>query len=165
MKKGIAFIGIVMLPLSVFSQVGLTPHFIDTLGAPILEIVGSRDYNFGTVLVGNRVEHVFDFINKGNRPLIIRQINPNGYPGSASWSREPVLPGGFGRIRCSYETSMSVRPSEIAKMFDPIYNPGKVDQSFWIVSNARNGDSTGRIRLTIAGVVSPLPQVDSARAH
>lgn len=51
------------------------------------------DFNFGTVLEGEKVSHTYKFTNTGNEPLILS--NAQGSCGCTvpKWPREPIPPG------------------------------------------------------------------------
>ena len=53
----------------------------------------ATEFNFGTVLEGEKVSHTYQFTNTGNEPLILS--NAQGSCGCTvpKWPREPIPPG------------------------------------------------------------------------
>lgn len=56
------------------------------------------EFNFGTVLEGEKVSHTYKFTNTGNEPLILS--NAQGSCGCTvpKWPREPIAPGASAEI-------------------------------------------------------------------
>lgn len=56
------------------------------------------EFNFGTVLEGEKVSHTYSFTNTGNEPLILS--NAQGSCGCTvpKWPREPIAPGASADI-------------------------------------------------------------------
>jgi len=61
-------------------------------------------YDFGEVFEGTKVRHEFVFTNVGDEPLVIE--NAKGGCGCTvpEWPREPIPPGGKGKIVVEYNT-------------------------------------------------------------
>ena len=61
-------------------------------------------YDFGTVMEGEKVEHLYVFTNTGDEPLIIS--NAKGSCGCTvpDWPREPIAPGEQGEIKVVFDT-------------------------------------------------------------
>ncbi|MGC3944837.1 MAG: DUF1573 domain-containing protein [Chryseolinea sp.] len=83
-------------------------------------------HDFGDIVQGDKVEHVFKFTNTGNEPLIITNVQvtcgcttPKGYP------RDPIAPGGKGEITIAFNSA--------GKM-------GRQNKVVTVVSNASNAD-------------------------
>jgi len=62
------------------------------------------EFDFGTVEMGEKVEHVYKFTNSGDEPLTIS--NAKGSCGCTvpQWPKEPIAPGESGEILVSFDT-------------------------------------------------------------
>ena len=61
-------------------------------------------FDFGTVVSGEKVSHIYTFTNSGSEPLIIS--NAKGSCGCTvpEWPREPIPAGGKGEIRVEFNS-------------------------------------------------------------
>ncbi len=96
-------------------------------------------FDFGTVVDGEKVRHVYNFTNTGAEPLIIS--NARGSCGCTvpQWPQEPIAPGDKG---------------EIVVEFDSKGKPGRQTKTVTITANTNPTTS----KLTITG------EVDAANA-
>jgi len=72
---------------------------------PLTEITFEEDtYDFGEVMEGEKVVHVYKFKNTGKEPLVIS--NAKGSCGCTvpEWPREPIPVGGSGEIRVQFDS-------------------------------------------------------------
>ena len=72
---------------------------------PLTSIAFEEDtYDFGEVMEGEKVVHVYKFKNTGNEPLVIS--NAKGSCGCTvpDWPREPIPVGGSGEIRVQFDS-------------------------------------------------------------
>ncbi len=62
------------------------------------------EFNFGKVKAGEKVEHEYTFKNTGKEPLVIS--NAKGSCGCTvpEWPKEPIAPGGTGKIRVNFDS-------------------------------------------------------------
>ncbi len=62
------------------------------------------DYDFGEVMDGDKVEHVYKFTNTGSEPLVIS--NAKGSCGCTvpAWPKEPIPPGKTGEIMVRFDS-------------------------------------------------------------
>lgn len=62
-------------------------------------------FDFGEIMEGDKVEHVYAFTNNGDEPLIIS--NAKGSCGCTvpDWPREPIAPGAQGEIKVVFNSS------------------------------------------------------------
>ncbi len=77
----------------------------DTPTGPVTKIEFEETvYDFGEVFEGEKVRHEFVFTNVGDEPLVIE--NAKGGCGCTvpEWPREPIPPGGKGKIVVEYNT-------------------------------------------------------------
>ena len=61
-------------------------------------------FDYGTIMEGEKVTHVYDFVNTGDEPLIIS--NAKGSCGCTvpDWPREPIAPGDKGEIKVVFDS-------------------------------------------------------------
>jgi len=72
---------------------------------PLTSITFDEDtYDFGEVMEGEKVVHVYKFKNTGKEPLVIS--NAKGSCGCTvpEWPREPIPVGGNGEIRVQFDS-------------------------------------------------------------
>ncbi len=72
---------------------------------PLTSITFDEDtYDFGEVLEGEKVVHVYKFKNTGKEPLVIS--NAKGSCGCTvpDWPREPIPVGGSGEIKVQFDS-------------------------------------------------------------
>jgi hypothetical protein len=93
-------------------------------------------HNFGTFKEELGVQTVsFNFKNDGKSPLILNNVQASCGCTTPEWTREPIVPGGKGMIKVSY---------------DPRNRPGVFNKTIRVSSNAENAD----VVLTILGEVT-----------
>lgn len=94
----------------------------------------NSNYNFGEVVLGDKVEHVYKFTNTGNEPLIITDVKVScGCTLPKSWPRDPVMPGDAGELVIQFNSAAK-----------PL---GKLERTTQIISNASNVDA-GQIKFS-----------------
>lgn len=94
-------------------------------------------HNFGKIKEADGlVSTVFEFVNTGNVPLIIQDVQTSCGCTTPEYSKEPVRPGEKGFVKALY---------------DPSGRPGFIDKEITVKSNAENSP----IVLKISGTVVP----------
>ncbi len=73
-------------------------------GLPIMKFE-EMEYNFGTLIQGEKVSHKFKFTNTGEGNLVISSVKPSCGCTSPKWSREPVKPGEQGYVELTFDSS------------------------------------------------------------
>jgi hypothetical protein len=77
---------------------------------------------FGPIAVGERISHVFQFVNSGKSPLIISGVYPScGCTTLKDWPKDPIAPGASGQISIDFNSTG---------------NSGKVDKTITVSTNA-----------------------------
>jgi hypothetical protein len=105
--------------------------------APIISF-DSLICNFGTLAVGEKFPHTFQFTNTGSAPLIIAQVSPScGCTTAKDWPQQPIAPGESGKISVEFNSSG---------------NSGKVDKSITVLTNCIPSVTTLRFKGSVAGV-------------
>ncbi len=99
------------------------------------------DHDFGDVKEEEGpITFTFEFVNKGNAPLIISNVKASCGCTTPGWSKEPVLPGEKGFVKAQY---------------NPANRPGSFRKSLTVTSNSSAG---GTSMLYIQGNVAPKPR-------
>jgi Protein of unknown function (DUF1573)/HYDIN/CFA65/VesB-like, Ig-like domain len=62
-------------------------------------------FDFGTIQQGKRVEHLFSIRNKGDSPLIIKNVRPSCGCTAASVTSSVIPAGGRGGIKASFNSA------------------------------------------------------------
>ena len=77
------------------------------------------EYDFGKIQLNQKAEYVFKFINSGKEPLIIQNVVTTCGCTVPEWTKQPIKPGGKGKISIKYNTS---RPGAFSKTITVYYN-------------------------------------------
>ncbi len=88
-------------------------------------------WDFGEVPEGPKVRHDFYFTNTGKEPLIIQNVRASCGCTTPYWPREPIPPGGRGKITVEYNTQG---------------RPGAFVKTVTIYSNAKTPTKVIRIK-------------------
>lgn len=99
-------------------------------------------HNFGKIMeVKGPVSFTFSFTNTGSEPLLIQNVQPSCGCTTPEWSKEPVVPGGKGYIKAT---------------FNPAGRPGTFSKSIIVVNNSPRN----QVVLKITGeVIGKEPEV------
>ncbi|WP_425482547.1 DUF1573 domain-containing protein, partial [Fulvivirga aurantia] len=62
-------------------------------------------HDFGDIHQGDKVEHVFQFENTGNEPLIITNVQTTCGCTAPEWPKDPVAPGQTGKIKVVFNSA------------------------------------------------------------
>ncbi len=81
-------------------------------GQSIIEFE-KESHDFGTIQEGKIATYDFIFRNKGKSPLILQSVEPSCGCTTPDYTREPVPPGGKGKITVSYNSQG--RPNAFTK--------------------------------------------------
>jgi hypothetical protein len=85
-----------------------------------------KTHDFGDIIQGDKVEHVFTFSNTGTQPLIITNVEVTcGCTTPKGWPRDPIQPGGKGELTVSFSSAGKI---------------GRQNKPVTIISNATNPD-------------------------
>jgi hypothetical protein len=79
--------------------VTLTPE-----GQPKLKL-SETEFDFGDIIQGQTVQHVFTFVNDGSAPLVISKINTPCGCTVPNWPTEPIPPGASGEITVKFNST------------------------------------------------------------
>lgn len=67
--------------------------------------VDNPNFDFGEVFQGDRVLHVFEFVNKGDETLIIDRVNSSCGCTAALVSEKSIPPGGKGEVQANFDST------------------------------------------------------------
>ncbi len=90
----------------------------------------TRDHDFGTIARGTKVEHLFEFTNTGDAPLILSDARGTCGCTVPELTREPIMPGERGSVLVSFDGSGS----------------GQRNNSVTINANTQRGSETIMVR-------------------
>jgi hypothetical protein len=96
-------------------------------------------HDFGKIPQGKPVTYEFKFTNKGKTPLVITNAQPSCGCTTPSWTREPVMPGGEGHVKATFNASAA----------------GPFDKTVTVSANIEGGI----VMLHIKGEVEAAPPV------
>lgn len=63
------------------------------------------EYDFGTINEGKVIEHIFNFTNNGQAPLVISNITASCGCTSPEWTKTPVNPGEKGFVKVVFNST------------------------------------------------------------
>lgn len=94
------------------------------LSGPVLTLK-QTSHDFGDIRQGDVVEHVFEFTNTGNEPLIIQDIRITCGCTQPKWPKEPIMPGGKGEIRVGFNSAgkMGIQTKSLPIISNAINDP------------------------------------------
>ena len=64
-----------------------------------------KEYNFGVVINGEKVAHIYTFKNVGKTNLLIANVKTSCGCTSPKWTKEPIAPGAEGYIELSFDST------------------------------------------------------------
>lgn len=135
---------LVIFVFSIFTIVGAVAQEAaeeSNASGPIMSFEEDK-HDFGDIHQGDKVEHVFEFENTGNEPLIITNVQTTCGCTAPEWPRDPVAPGQSGKIKVVFNST--------GKM-------GRQNKVITVVSNA----SSPLNRVTI--VTNVLPKKEDGK--
>lgn len=117
MKRFFMLIAAVTLAAEVFGQ------GTEKVSGPVIAWEKST-HDFGEMVQGDKVEHIFKFTNTGTEPIVITNVEVTcGCTLPKSWPRDPIAAGGKGEIIVAFNSTGKL---------------GKQNKVITVVSNASN---------------------------
>lgn len=90
-------------------------------------------FDFGEIVQGTRVEHMFTFVNTGDAPLVITNARSSCGCTVPEYTREPVAPGEKGELLVKFDGS----------------GRGTVNKNITLSTNTEKGTERLRIKATV----------------
>jgi len=84
--------------------ISLTP-----VGTPKIKFE-ENEWDFGTIRQGEKVTHVFKFVNDGSAPLVIGHVSTPCGCTAPKWSYDSIAPGDTGEIVVSFNSAHKMGP-------------------------------------------------------
>ncbi|MBT5508064.1 MAG: DUF1573 domain-containing protein [Flammeovirgaceae bacterium] len=70
------------------------------------KIVFSEDrHEFGDIIQGDVIEHVFEFTNSGNAPLVLQDVKTTCGCTVPEWPRSPLAPGATAELKVKFNSA------------------------------------------------------------
>lgn len=135
---------LVIFVFSIFTIVGAVAQEAaeeTNTSGPVMSFEEDK-HDFGDIFQGDKVEHVFEFENTGNEPLIITNVQTTCGCTAPEWPRDPIAPGQSGKIKVVFNSTGKI---------------GRQNKVITVVSNATSPLN----RVTI--VTNVLPKKESDR--
>ncbi len=100
-----------------------------------------KSFDFGDINQGDKVEHIFEFENTGNEPLIISDVRTTCGCTAPEWPREPLAPGKKSKVKVVFNSTgkMGVQNKVITVMSNAVNSPARVK----IVTNVLPREADG----------------------
>lgn len=76
----------------------------ETNGIPTIDFT-ETEYNFGVVIMGEKVAHSFVFKNNGTGNLVISSVKASCGCTVPKWPKEPIKPGETGTIELVFDSA------------------------------------------------------------
>jgi len=93
-------------------------------------------YNFGTVYMGEKVEHSFQFVNKGNIPLIIYEATSSCGCTVPEKPNKPIMPGKTGEVKIVFDSAgrsgMQHKNVVVKSNTEPAYTTFYLNGEVWL---------------------------------
>jgi hypothetical protein len=80
----------------------------------------TESHDFGSIRESDNAVFVFDFINTGTDPVILKDVKASCRCTTINWPENPIVPGKKGSIKVTYHTAN--RPGNFEKTITVIYN-------------------------------------------
>ena len=77
---------------------------------PVMALLDSASYDFGTIQEGQVVEHTFKFRNEGEYPLILNNITSSCGCTTPEWPKEPIGPKETSSIKVRFDSKNKSGP-------------------------------------------------------
>ena len=90
-----------------------------------------KEYDFGTITEGDKVQGVFKVTNSGKVDLIITNVKPSCGCTTPDWTKEAIAPGATGEIKFEFNSANRV---------------GKQNKSITVKSNAEKVTQVIRLK-------------------
>ncbi len=90
--------------LLLISTVSWAQEQAENVPGPVITFE-ETEFNFDDIYQGDKVEHVFNFENTGDTPLLITNVQTTCGCTATNWEREPILPGSKSSIKVNFNSA------------------------------------------------------------
>jgi hypothetical protein len=104
MKQFLFVVALMLVATAGFSQATAEAAAAPKADMAIASFDGMT-FDFGKIKQGVPATHEFKFTNTGTVPLIITNVAPSCGCTTPDWSRDPILPGGQGFIKATFNAA------------------------------------------------------------
>ena len=111
----------------------------ETLSATSISF-DETEHDFGKINEGQIAEHTFKFKNSGTSPLVVRNATASCGCTIPEWTKEPIQPGGEGKILVKYNSSG--KEGAITKTVSVFANTSPEETLLTITANVKKLDSS-----------------------
>jgi hypothetical protein len=92
-----------------------------------------KQFDFGDIVQGETVSHVFKFVNTGSEPLIVLDVQTTCGCTAPQWPKTPIPPGETGEIVVKFNSTKKIgRQNKIITVYT---NGIKPEEKLKIVTN------------------------------
>lgn len=127
-----------LLSVAVMAQESKEPLELTPPG-PYIKFT-EMSHDFGDIEQGDKVQHVFEFTNSGDAPVVISNVLTTCGCTAPNWPRDPIAPGESSKIEVTFNSAGKI---------------GHQNKVITIMSNATNNPERVKI------VTNILPKSDS----
>ena len=68
-------------------------------------VFSENRYEFGDIIQGDIIEHVFEFTNSGNAPLVLQDVKTTCGCTVPEWPRSPLAPGATAELKVKFNSA------------------------------------------------------------
>ena len=68
-------------------------------------VFSENKYEFGDIIQGDVIEHIFEFKNSGNSPLILQDVKTTCGCTVPEWPRAPLPPGATAELKVKFNSA------------------------------------------------------------
>tara|TARA_A100001011_G_C13955151_1_gene692923 strand:- start:47 stop:451 length:405 start_codon:yes stop_codon:yes gene_type:complete len=68
-------------------------------------VFSEEKYEFGDIIQGDVIEHIFEFKNSGNSPLILQDVKTTCGCTVPEWPRAPLPPGATAELKVKFNSA------------------------------------------------------------
>lgn len=119
----LSLILVAIIPAGLYAQTGNAPEFS----------FEESKHDFGDITQGDLVEHIFEFTNVGEAPLIISNVITTCGCTAPTWPKDPVKPGEKGKIKIAFNSSGKIGRQN--KVVTIISNTSNQKDRLFIIAN------------------------------
>ena len=110
----------------------------------------TESHSFGEVVEGRVASHEFKFVNTGDQPIIISNVQASCGCTTPFWTKDPVMPGKEGSIKASYNSAG---------------RPGPFNKSITVSSNSIEGTKVLSFNGSVVGKDKMPTVTDEMKAN